>query len=444
MADMIARIAAEVDARRAAATGFLQDLVQAGRLGEAAVQARVAARAAASGCAVETVRYAPGEVPMRHEFADPAAMDAAPRTAIVARLTGAGGGRSLIFFAHPDGEAFVPPHGWRRDPFAGVIEDGRMYGWGIADDLAGVAAMVEALDVVVAAGLRPRGDVTLASTPSKRHARGVCALLHGGVVADAAVYMHPAESGMGMREIKSFASGQVEFQITVTGAAPPTSEPLQTAFAHQAVNPIEKAFLLHQALRALDARRDATIHHPALDARVGRSTNLMLSHIACGDPARLSRIDPVCILGGALAFPPPETLDEVQAQIEAALHEAAAADPWLSRHPPQITWLSGVTGAELAAGHLLYAVAAAAILALTGEPPSANAMHTGSDIRHPMVQSNIPAIGLGPLGGDLTQNGRRDEWIDLDDYIRSVKVAAAIIVGWCGVEDLTQTHGEPA
>jgi acetylornithine deacetylase len=430
--DAAATIDRVIDARREAAIAFLRELISDGRHGEDAVQARIATRATAIGCAVQATRYQPSTVPMRHEFADPAAMRAGERTAIVARHAGQGGGRSLIFFAHPDSETVAAPHGWTHDPFAGIVEHGRMYGWGVADDLAGVACMVEALDAVLAAGFTLRGDVTLASTPSKRHARGVCALLHAGIGADAAVYLHPAESGMGMREIKTFASGQVEFEITIEGSRPPTTEPLQTAFAHMAVNPIEKAFLVHAALRALDERRALRTYHRALDDAVGRSTNLMLSHIACGDPARLSQMEAACVIGGALAFPPPETLEDVQDQLIAAVRAAAEQDPWLAQHPPRIVWRSGVTGAELPAGHALYAVAAAAVQSVTGAAPAMNALHTGSDIRHPMVQRGIPTIGLGPLGGSLTQNGLIDEWLDVDDYIRSIRVAAQLIVGWCG------------
>jgi acetylornithine deacetylase len=64
-------------------------------------------------------------------------------------------------------------------------------------------------------------------------------------------------------------------------------------------------------------------------------------------------------------------------------------------------------------------------------------MHTSSDIRNPMVQKGIPTVGLGSLGGDLTQNHSHDEWIDIDDYVRSVKVAAGIIARWCGVEPIS-------
>ena len=48
------------------------------------------------------------------------------------------------------------------------------------------------------------------------------------------------------------------------------------------------------------------------------------------------------------------------------------------------------------------------------------------------MQAGIPTVGLGPLGGDLTQNGLTDEWVDVEDYRRAVEVAAAIIDGWCG------------
>ena len=43
---------------------------------------------------------------------------------------------------------------------------------------------------------------------------------------------------------------------------------------------------------------------------------------------------------------------------------------------------------------------------------------------------NIPSVGIGPLAGDLTQAGGRDEWVDVKDYIRAIKICAQIIVDW--------------
>lgn len=432
MTDVAEAVRAQVDRRRAETVGFLQELIRLTPQGEAAVQAHVARALTAAGCSVETLRYRPDDVTMKDEFAAAQQMAREERASIVARLRGTGGGRSVIFFAHPDGEPVKNTEAWTRDPFKGEVADGRLYGWGVSDDLSGVAMFVQAMHAVVASGARPRGDIIVASTPSKRHARGVAAVLHAGHVADAAVYLHPAESGVGMREIKAFASGLLEFRVTVRGREPDTREPSHTAFAHQAVNPIDKAWVVYRALQALGEARAKRVHHPALDAAVGRSTNLLVSQIHCGDSARYSRIQPHCVLGCTLAFPPPETLGQVQAEIEACLREAAASDPWLREHPPQVEFLAGVTGAEVKTEHPLYRLTAAAIVAATGQQPYVNAMHTSSDIRVPMVQKGIPTVGLGPLGGDLSQNGRTDEWVDVEDYLRGVKVAASIMVGWSG------------
>jgi acetylornithine deacetylase len=411
---------------------FLQTLIRAQRDGEAAVQQVVADAARELGCAVETVRYRPADVPMVAEFASAQAIDDGERESVVATFRGKGCGRSVIFFAHPDGEPVAGTESWRHDPFSGIVDSGRIHGWSVADDLSGVAILIQGLHSVLAAGQAPAGDVILASTPSKRHARGVAALLHGGLRADAAVYLHPAESGVGLREIKAFASGLIEFRVTVEGRAPDTNEISHTAFAHRAINPLDKLWLVYHALQALDTRRSASIHHPALQQAIGRSTNLLVSHIGAGSDDVYARVAPHAVLSASLSFPPPETLAQVQAEIEGALREAALADVWLKDHPPRLEFVSAVTGAEVSTGDPLYRVVADAIVRVTGQAPHVNPLHTSSDIRNPIVQAGIPTVGLGPLGGDLTQNGRHDEWVDVEDYLRAVKVAAAIIVGWCG------------
>jgi acetylornithine deacetylase len=429
---ILERVLAAAEASRDDSIALLRALIAAQKDGEAAVQAVVAERLAAVGASVEHIVYEPSEVPLIGEFAAIRAVAAGSRASVVGRLAGTtpGSGRSLILFAHPDSETVPAETGWRHDPFAGAIEDGRLYGWGVADDLLGVAAGIAAMAALVRAGARPGAAVVMASTPSKRHARGVAAILHRGLSADAAVYLHPAESGVGLNEIKAFASGQLEFRITVDGRAPPTTEPGHTAFAHLAVNPLDKALVVIAALRALDARRAASVHHPRLDSAIGRSTNLLISNVACGDMARFGRVNPSCTLGGAISFPPTEAMEAVQAQVEAAIAEAAQADDWLCAHPPRVEWVSGVTGMEIAEDHLLYRTVSEAVTAVSGIVPRVNPMHTSSDIRNPVVQKGIPTVGLGPLGGSLTQVGATDEWVDVEDYIAMIKVTASIIVNW--------------
>ena len=431
-----AALAGAVEAGRADALGLLQALIALQAGGEAAVLDEAAERLTAAGGTVETLRYEPASVPLVDEFASGPAMDSGARTAVIARFPGSGGGRSLLIFAHPDSEPVIST-GWRHDPFAGTISGGRLHGWGVADDLAGVAAAISALAALRAAGIALAGDVVVAITPSKRHARGIAAALAGGVDADGALYLHPAESGAGLGEIKAFASGVLEFAITVTGSPPPTQEPSHTAFAHLAHDPTDAAVVVIAALRRLDAERGARIHHPRLEGAVGRSTNILVASITAGDAAKPQRVAPTLRLTGSISFPPFETIDAVKAELVAAVEAAADGDPHLAAHRPELTWLSGVSGSDVADDHPLFRIAADAIQRLAGIATRVNPMHTSSDIRNPLVQKGIPAIGLGPLAGDLTHAGGHDEWVDVEDHLRTIAVAATITAAWCGTASAT-------
>lgn len=433
MQDILTQIWGRAQETRGEIISGLRQYIAAQEGGEPKVQALFRQNAEALGCAIEASTYNPADVALVEEFANGATINPKPRTSIVAHLKGVGSGRSLILFAHPDCEVFRADSGWKHDPFKGEIVDGKLYGWGVADDLSGIAAGLQAIALLNSLGFRPLADVHVASTPSKQHARGVSHVLQHGLSADAVVYLHPAESGVGMKEIKGFTSGQIEFRIEIEGQTPPTTEPHQTAFAHRGVNAIEKAILLVQALRALDNERASAVHHPALEGEIGRSTNLMVSHIKAGDGERLSRGADRCILGAAIAFPPFEKLENVRAAIETAIERVTANDPWLATHPPKILWDAGVAGAEVPADHELVKAAASSIETICGFKPWINPMHTGSDIRNPMVQRNIPTIGLGPLCGSLTQNGATDEWVDSEDHVRFVATTAMIIAKWCGL-----------
>lgn len=429
-----ARVLALADGHAKAAVDFLLELVRAVEHGEDRVQDLVAKRLAAAGCTIENQRYNPKTVVLKDEFADAQVVADGDRVNVIGRLAGTGGGRSLILFAHPDGEPIQRLETWSKPPFKGVQENGRLYGWGVADDLAGVASGVIAIELLVKAGLKPKGEVLMASSPSKRHARGVVALLQHGYNADGAVYLHPAESGAGMRDIKAFCSGQAEFHIAIDGQLPDTNEPNHTVFYHRSVNPIDKAMVIHRALVELGEARAKRVHHPLLEAAVGRSTNIQVSRIRCGEMSRYARLQPNCEMGGAVSFPAGERPEAVRAEIEAAVAAAAKADPWLRDHPPRLKWLSSIIGAEVSLDHPLYKIVESAVIACTGTEPHVNALHTISDIRNPIIQKGIPTVAFGCKSGDLTQAGQVNEWIDVDDYVRMIKVTAATIAGWCGLD----------
>ena len=409
---------------------FLQQLIQAQKGGEEKVQALVAKKFEELGCAVETLRIKPTSLKFKYQFAAEDVIPDKKRISIVGKYPGSRNGRSLLMFAHPDSEDVHSTEIWTHDPFAGEIDNGRLYGWGVADDLSGVAVMTGALSALLSAGHKPGGDVFLCSTPAKKNAQGVIALLSRGYVADASIYLHPAESGVGMREIKAIASGLLQFRIIIRGQVPNTTEPGKTAFAHLGINPILKADSIIQALHELDSDRGTRVFHKALDDRVGRSTNLLISYVNSGAENGLTQVPEECTIGASLTFPPGEELNKVKKEIEGCVADVVRNDSWLKEHPPVFEWIFGSQGVEVPVEHPLYQTVSSAIREVTGEEPFVNPLHSASDIRNPNLFAGIPTVGYGPLGGDLSQNGNHDEWVDVADYIRAIKITARAILEW--------------
>jgi hypothetical protein len=123
---------------RHSVVGFLRQLVSAQRdvrpgepcPGETAVQELVSRRLGELGCAIRSLRYDPATLVLRDEFADISAVTAGERVSVIGSLSGrGGGGRSLILFAHPDGEPIGAgaAESWSHTLFdAELSDDGRV------------------------------------------------------------------------------------------------------------------------------------------------------------------------------------------------------------------------------------------------------------------------------------------------------------------------------
>ncbi|MEZ5864049.1 MAG: peptidase dimerization domain-containing protein [Geminicoccaceae bacterium] len=241
----------------------------------------------------------------------------------------------------------------------------------------------------------------------------------------------PPSADRGLGEIKVFAPGQLEFARDCRGRAARDGGAGAHRLRPSGVNPIGKAMAILAALDALDRDRGERIHHPRLETAIGRSTNLMVTHIAAGEADVTTRLRrSTCRLRAAVSLVPDEKLDAVMGEIEAAVARAASADPWLAGHPPRIDWLAGVSAAETADTDPFFRTVAGAI-----EPPARRlrrqpAAHLERH-QNPIVQAGILTSASAPLRR-LNMAGGVDEWVDLADYRRSVAVVAAIIADWCG------------
>jgi acetylornithine deacetylase len=421
----------EIEKNRSTYISLIRELVTTSENGEAALQELIGSKISEMGCKVESLKLLPIQLSPEKEFASEENIELIERISLVGWYPGTGGGRSLMFFAHPDSEKLQSLEDWRHEPFGAEVEDGRIYGWGIADDLLGVSTMIGALDILRSAGIELKGDLYLCSTASKRNARGVTAILDKGYKADAAIYLHPAESGEGLKEIKAFASGILNFKITIMGKPPVTTEPGHTVFAHHGVNPLGKAIKVIQVLKELDSRRGIKIYNDSLNVAIGRSTNLLISYVNCGDSRLLSRMPEKCVIGASLSFPPEEKMTELKEVIIETIQIVTENDSWMKANPPNIEWIFGTQAVVTPIDHPLYLIASKVIEEVTGVIPHVNPLHTASDIRNPILFSGIPTIGFGSLAGNLVQSGGHDEWIDIESYLNAIKICARIIMEWC-------------
>ncbi len=420
-----------IDEHRAESIEYLRTLVKRYPEGEEPLQAHLVERFGGLGCEVHVERLLPTDVQLSKEFAVKETIDLVARTHIIGRLRGSGGGRSLMLITHPDGDP-IKTEGWAKPPHEGLVEDSRIYGWGVADDLAGIAMMVEATRAVAASGARLRGDLYLMSACAKRNAWGIAALLRAGYHADAGIYVHPAESELGMKEIKAMTSGLLKLRITVRGRKPPKTEFVQTTFNHLGVNPIDKAVAIIGALKMLNEERNRRVYYKALVDAVGRSTNLLVPYIQSGSASNLTDVPPSCVIGASITFPPNEDIDAVMKEVEAHLDSFYDSDEYLLAERPVLEWIQGTQGVEMSEDLPIVQVTKKAIKAVTGEAPFSNPLYSKSDLRTPVLIAGIPNVAFGPLAGDLATTGGRNEWVDVDDYIRSIKVLAKIILDWCG------------
>lgn len=74
------------------------------------------------------------------------------------RWPGSGTGRPVVLMAHHDVVPADEP-GWRHEPFAADLADGRVWGRGTLDDKGMLAAILEAIEALLAGGFQPAADV---------------------------------------------------------------------------------------------------------------------------------------------------------------------------------------------------------------------------------------------------------------------------------------------
>lgn len=296
-------------------------------------------------------------------------------------------GPTVLFNGHMD---TVPAaEGWTREPFAGEIVDGKVYGRGAADMKGALAACAVAM-VRMSRQDDLAGSVCFAAVVDEEvGARGAKhAVRNDGIRADAAIVAEPTQF-----RVKTAANGQMNFHVRLHGLSAHSSRPDQ---GHSA---IDDAWRLAHGLR--DSGR------PYVIGTISGGTAPNVIPASCE-----LRIDRRLAQG--------EKIDDVEAEFMSVVERATADAP----QPADVEITLAVPPFFLAEDH---PVAVAVARAVGDAPPFPYGLGT-SDAAW-FAEAGIPTVECGP--GNSAQAHVADEFILVDDLVRGVelleKAARAVI-----------------
>lgn len=327
---------------------------------------------------------------------------------VVGRWRGEGRGPTLSFVGHLDTihAAHAPP---RRTASA-------VHGRG-ADDMKGaMAAVIEAIEALQAAGVRLQGDVvvaahTLHEAPIGKM-EGLRRLVASGVLGDAALV---AESFPMEHQILA-GKGQAIFTITISRPGEVVHE---NYVAPGTINPLDVAVEVATGLRVRHHELAAEGDIPLL----GPET-LFIGEIHGGD--FYNRVPTRAQICGIRRFGPSRSWQDIKDEL------AVLTEPIAARTGASITVEltgNGMGYTVLAEAPIISALAAAHVQ-VTGRELPVSGTKTVTDANIIVCEGKIPALCYGPNGN----TGHADEeWVTIADLERASQVFARLVIAYPGL-----------
>ena len=326
-----------------------------------------------------------------------------------------GDGPTVALNAH--GDVVPPGEGWTRPPYGAEIQDGRMYGRGVAvskSDFATYAFALAALRELAACGERVRGTVELHFTYDEELGGelGPRWLLENGVTRPDFAICAGFSYG-----IVTAHNGCLQMEATLHGRSAHAAIPESGVDALQAATGVLTD--LYSSAAALTGTRSSTpgIAHPTLT--VGRIEGGIHTNVV---PGRVTlRMDRRVI--------PEEDPSKVEADLRRLLETSAARHKGIRLETRRLLMadaLRPIPGQE----RLVESLRGHGTR-IFGEPVAANGVPLYTDARH-YSAAGIPVVlyGAGPRTIEESNAKRADENILLEDLRRATIVVA------CALSDL--------
>jgi acetylornithine deacetylase len=396
---------------------------------EAALQEHLAARLRRTGAEIDL--WEPDAATLAGRPLVPPGLEFVGRPQLIARLPGAGRGRSLIFNGHIDAVSSEPRERWSSDPFVAEVRDGNLYGRGSCDMKGGIASMVVAAEALASLGVELAGDLIVATnTDEESSGAGGTALVERGLHADAAIVTEPTGFDVWV------ACRGSEYCVVRVPGRPGHAEVRQPDWRDGGgVNAIEKAMVVVDAIRSLRAHWATAdgLDHPYLSRPSLLPTVAHAGEWAVTIPAQ-------CELTVAVMYLPVQADasgwgSDVRREVEGWLATETARDDWLAANQPTVEWQpNGVMPLEIPESEAIVAAVreAGRDVGRPGSLGGLDSWYDGATLTH---LAGIPAIGFGPPGFD--QDGPSvahtiDEFVPVDGLVACAQSLAVAAMRFCG------------
>ena len=360
---------------------------------------------------LEELKRHPGYVPVERDYRD--------RPNVVGVYKGQGSGRSLLFNGHVDVIPSGPEEAWQSNPWAGTVNDGKIFGRGASDMKAGLAAYTMGIYAILGSGVKLRGDVILEYTVDEElSGNGTLAAITRGYAADAGISGETSSMN-----VQPACIGRIWYEIPVKG------KPAGIQRQWEGVNAIDKGYLVVKAVSEFQEERMKRITHP-LYPNIRETIPCLVGMFQAGSYP--SAFPDSCLLKGSMATVPGEDSDRVKKELAEHLKSSTSKDSWLKENPPAVKYTGYFAEpSEISVDHDIVKCLKASYETALGVKPSVSGRTGAADIRFLNKYGHTPSVIFGP--GPTDQMHATNEYAKVDDLIAATKVYALTTLDWCGI-----------
>jgi succinyl-diaminopimelate desuccinylase len=341
-----------------------------------------------------------------------------PRINVIGHMSGSPARPLLHFNGHFD---VVPVgDGWTVEPFGAMVRDGRMYGRGTADQKAGIAASIYAVEAIRRAGVKLGGTIEQSGTIDEESGgfAGVACLASRGLIhrdrTDFVMITEPSN----VDRICIGHRGVYWFKVVQHGRIGHGSMP------YLGINAADHlGELIHEINHELKPRLATRETEMPVEPPGSRRPSININSVFGGQPEDGTQTPCVIDRAGAIfdrRFLAEEPLDQVRSEIQDMLTGLKARD---SAFQYSMEDLMIVHPTQTDSSSPLIAAVSASIEEVLGKRPPLMASPGTYDQKHVTRIGHVQdCIAYGP--GILDLAHQPDEYVIIEDLVTSAKVMA--------------------